>query len=232
MNRLFAIIVALFVTSELWAQNNQMVITEDFDNGAQLEWIEWTHKKLKAHALVENGCLNLRGCDIYKGGVYTGVDIKTINPNLDFNVKITLIIPKLVKNGIWGIAYNPYKTENGEVVQKAFVFNAGKCAFIREVRYDVSEYKKQKFYSMWPIPGKNMHNLRLASGSNVTVEIEMARKGTEIYFYVNGVEAAVVEAENTGYFEKPREYLTLCFTTLTEMKIDKIVITQDIQENK
>lgn len=229
MKKLLVIIGVLFATLELSAQNNQIVITENFENGAQLEWIEWTNKKFKAHALVQNGGLHLQGTF-----VYTGVDIKNVNPYMDFSVKATLVIPNLAKKGWWGLAYNPYTADNGKSMLKAFVFNSEKCAFVRNVPYSAYEFKGgKKYYEAitWP-DKKKLQNLRLAAGKNVTVEVEMARKGTEMYFYVDGVEAAVVEAENAGYFAKSRKALTLCFTTMSEVIIDKIVITQAVPENQ
>ncbi len=218
-------VAALAVAFGAQAQENQIRIVEDFENGAQLEWAEMHSKKGKDAAHSHNGYFVLRGF-----GRYTFTNIKMINPNMDFHVKVSLTTPKMDKKNWFGLLYNPIRTEKGTTAFKSLLFRAGQSAFCPELPLWSLKVKGTECFYMFPdVDKRKIQNQQIPAGSNVAVNLEMVRRGSEVFFYINEVEAAVVEAENFGMFGPAREMLTLGFVTSgLELRVEEITITQDV----
>lgn len=237
MKRLVLLFVALAVTMTTSAQDNlmQINIEEKFEDGTQLDWSEVHVKNKKMAAYAHNGYFLLRTPNALLP-MSSLAHVKAVNPMSDFRVKATLVVPKLDKKNWMGIVYHIGNVENKSPEQlKGFFFQAEKgiaCPKVTASKFSPAKRDEEsgKMYAMPKIDKRRLVNLRLSAGSKVKVEVEMARKGNEVFFYVNGTEAVVVDAGNVRGYQNTPMNLIVGFMTTSELHVDEVSITQVTNE--
>lgn len=143
-----------------------------------------------------------------KGGYATGTRFP-VSAKQNFKITYEIEFPKLDEDHVFGLIFNYSEDdENG--------IGTGDCLYITENKFYICDAEGNKL-------GK-AQKIKLKKGKNVKLTIVVERKGRKTNISINGVDFEDVD------LPIKTSYMGFCVNEKNTLKVDKIIIEQDIEE--
>ena len=162
------------------------VYKEDFDGATKLVWEEYAEKERSA--LVQNGCFELQSLDKHYNAtvnIKLPIDVEAD----DFVIKAEILVPRINDKDRFGIFFDNDSNFHSRGV--LFCENRAYSGKIMDDYVDKSEFEEDSRYKLNPnarFRGGRMHRIKLESGKNKVVNIELKKRGLKFTVSINNMQ--------------------------------------------
>lgn len=206
---IFAVFFAVLSTLGIQAQeNNKSTIVDDFSKN-RFQWEDFTDKAYEGYIDVAEGGYVLKNKN--KVSVAKSVTNLPLNIRENFKIKMKLLVPQ-VNNKYWfGIVFN-YKDADGTMVEsRGKVTAETTCQYntflVTEGKFKVCQASETLLYvgrsaSRFTVlnPVMAQGTIVLKKGKDKEVELEIEKKGEQLIFSIDNMEATKIKEEVTSRF--------------------------------
>ncbi|GHT10594.1 hypothetical protein AGMMS4956_02190 [Bacteroidia bacterium] len=216
MKRIIVLAATIFVTLNIFAQNEGNIKKETFDNNA-FRWEEFADKKLGT-VLIQDGYLTLNA----KKSTLSSKTNFPIDITRDFKLTYKFLVPVLDKKTVFGLTFDSFEDEGGQV-QVGFYVSEGKYAL---KPYNIPFEIYVPLLSVGLCEGK----IPLKKGKNQNVVLSMERRGETLIFSVNNMTVCEEAAAAPVLLQTSKFGVAFASSGKSTLLVDEIIIEQADEE--